>query len=182
MSVDTCPVLGQRSRHATENVRSEVRDLDPARDQKARVIGKEADVLPPGFCRPADEAVTGAKMTRRRRPGQAGNRPIYGVDHIFEMFPYRLHIPKIVVALNEAVEKRLVLSAPDLAELERPDLGQTGTQRRGVYGNLVWFSALDQRVAPDPPNCRQLYVPCPLELQHQPSAHHVSQRPVRLHP
>jgi hypothetical protein len=38
------------------------------------------------------------------------------------MFSYRLRVPKIVVALNEAVEKRLVLSAPDLSKLEWPDL------------------------------------------------------------
>ncbi len=95
-------------------------------DQKARVIGKEADVLPPGFGRPADEAVARAEMPRRRRPCQAGNRPAQGVDEELEVFSDRLHIPKIVVALNEAVEKRLVLSATDLAELERPDLGQTG--------------------------------------------------------
>src|SRR5207247_5310845 len=131
---------------------------------------------------PDDEAVTRGEMTRGRGPSQTGDRPIYCVNYIFEMFPYRLRIPKIVVALNEAVEKRLVLSATDLAELERPDLGQTGTQRRGVYGNLVRFSALDQRVAPDPPNCRQLDVPCPMQLEHQPSTHHVPQRPVRLHP
>src|ERR1700730_7217253 len=65
MLVELFPILRQPLRHATEKVRGQVRYLDPRQNQKACVVGQEADVPPPRFRAPTKEAVAAAQVTRR---------------------------------------------------------------------------------------------------------------------
>ncbi len=66
------PVGGDLPRHLPEQVGGEVRDVH--RGQEAAIVGEEAQVLPAGRGRPANEAIPGAEVPQRRGPGQAGDR------------------------------------------------------------------------------------------------------------
>src|ERR1017187_4977708 len=68
--VDAFPILRDLPGHAAQDVRSQVRDSDPWQNQKARVVGEEADVAPPSLAVPADEAVPARQVPRRRTPAR----------------------------------------------------------------------------------------------------------------
>jgi integrase len=93
--VDPFPVRRDSSRHLTENVRRQMRDTDPRQNERARIIGEKADITAPRLCRPADKAVAGAQMPRRRRPGQAGDRASRRIHQIFEVFPHLCSVKKV---------------------------------------------------------------------------------------
>ena len=125
-------------------------------------------------------------MPWRRAPGQAGNHSTDAIDQVLQVLADRLGVAEEVVALEQAVEKRLLPCASHLAELEGPKLGQAGTQWCGIdepWDRLptLRFTA-GQRVRVDLANRRQLDMPRPVKLQHQPAAHHIPQRPIRLAP
>ena len=98
------------------------------------------------------------------------------------MFPDRLDVAEWVVLLKQAVEQRLFCGASHGAELERPDLGQTAAQRRGVHLHQGRSFAFHQRVRHGPPNGRQFDHSGPVQVQHQPAAHHGAQSSIRLPP
>src|SRR5664279_1100518 len=66
--VDALPILRDLPGHAAEDVRCQVRDSNPRQNQKARVVGEEADVAPPCLAAPADEAVPARQVPWRRTP------------------------------------------------------------------------------------------------------------------
>ena len=94
MAVHPFPVVGQSAGHLPQNVRRQMRNLDPGQDQKARVIGDEADVAPPRFRAPADVAVAAAQMTRRRTPRQAGDGTALRPTQILQVLADRLLIAR----------------------------------------------------------------------------------------
>ena len=96
-----------------------MRNADPGQNQKARVVGDEADVAPPRFRAPADIAVAAAQMARRRTPRQAGDRTALRPDQILQVLPDRLFIAEVMMLLHQAVEQRLVGRSPHLLELDR---------------------------------------------------------------
>src|SRR6266498_1399925 len=186
MAIDTLPILRQQPSHLTQNVRCKMFNLDERQDQESCIVGKKADVLAPRLGRPTDEPVTRPEMARGGRPCQAGNRTILRVDEELEVFSDRLRIPKIVVALNEAVEERFFPRTPHLAELERANSRQAGLEGCCSHERWGWLPALrrslPQGVVRNKPYLRQLDVAPAMEFQHEPPAHHVAQRAVRLPP
>ena len=99
MAVDRSQSSREPPRHAAEQVRGQVRHPHPRQDQEARVVGEEADVLPPRLRRPADEPVAAAQVPRRRRPGQAGERPAPRVHQVLQVLAHRLRVAQVVVLL-----------------------------------------------------------------------------------
>ena len=160
MPVHPLPVIGDPRRHAAENVRRQMFDPDPRQNEKAGVVGDEADIAAPRFGAPADITVATAQVPRRRGPGQAGDRPPLRPHQILQVFSHRLLIAEIMVLLKQAVEQRLFGSAPHLLELpaaagcadglrcgRRVDLhrgrawlaGRAGyAARNSPAGNLIW--------------------------------------------
>jgi hypothetical protein len=69
MPVDTLPVPGDAARHLTQNVRGQMRNVDPRHNEIARMVGEKTEITPPHFRRPANEAVAGSEMPRGRGPG-----------------------------------------------------------------------------------------------------------------
>ena len=67
---------------------------DPGQNQKARVVGDEADVAPPRFRAPADVAVAAAQMARRRTPCQAGDGAALRPGQILQVLADRLFVLK----------------------------------------------------------------------------------------
>ena len=98
------------------------------------------------------------------------------------MFPDRLRVAEVVVLREQAIEQCLVRRVPHLAQLERLDLGQGPLQRARIDTDHGGLGALGQRIGRNVAHRRQLDQARPVQLQHQPAAHHVAQHPVGLHP
>src|SRR5919202_2024605 len=111
------PVTRQRCRHAAENVRGQMRHLNPGQNQKARVISDETNVALAGFLAPADVAVAAPQMARRRTPGQAGDGTSLRPHQIFQMFADRLLVAEVMMMLEEAIEQRLITASAHLLHL-----------------------------------------------------------------
>ena len=119
MPVDPLPVLRQDPRHPAQDVRRQVRDLDPRQDEEPQVVRQEAEIPAALVFRPADEPVPRTQVPRRRRPRQARQEPLPGTDHVLQMLAHRLRVSEIVVGLDQAVEHRLLLRTPNLPERQR---------------------------------------------------------------
>ena len=104
-----------------------MRDLDPGQNEKPGIVGKQADVLPAGLPRPADETVPRSQVARRRGPGEPGNGPILCIDQVFQVLAYRLGVTEVVVGLEQGVKEFLFRSAADLSDSEGFELGEPGT-------------------------------------------------------
>src|SRR5438270_134702 len=125
--------------------------LHPRQNQKARVVGDEAEVTFAGFHTPADIAVTAAQMPRRRTPRHAGDRSSLRPDQILQMLAYRLLVAKVVMMLDEAIEQRFIGRAADLLYFQRSQLLQgrdyrcrVDLDRRGTpprHQRIVWHEA-----------------------------------------
>src|SRR5215470_4278295 len=87
MAVDSFPVRCQHARRLSQNVRCQVWHLDPGQNQKAGVVGEEADVPPARLRVPADVAVAATQVSRRRTPRQACDRPALCPDKYFRCSP-----------------------------------------------------------------------------------------------
>src|SRR6266508_3883740 len=102
-------------------------------------------------------------MPRRRRPGQAGNRPAQGVDEELEVFSDWLRVAKVVVAFEQVVEKWLLPGAPHLMKFKWPDLVQASAERRGIDKPrrrlLALRCAPSQRILYSPRTRRRPVVP-----------------------
>ena len=125
-------------------------------------------------------------MTGSGRPGHAGDRTACGIDQKLEMFADRLCVPKIVIPVEHAVEKRLFPCMPHLMELQRPDVRKMCVKRRGIHKRRDRLPALrtspGQRIPRNLANRRQFNVAGPMKRKHQASAHHVAQSSVGLPP
>src|SRR5215471_20586345 len=107
-------------------------NLDPGQDQKARVIGNEADVPTAHFRAPADVAVTAAQMSRCRTPRQTRYRATLCPTNILQVFAHRLFIAEVVILLHQTIEQRLIGSASYLLELNPAERTQRHSQPRSV--------------------------------------------------
>ena len=83
---------------------------------------------------------------------------------------------------HQAVEQRLIGSAPHLLELDRADVLQLGFDRRLVQQDRRRARALRQRVVPLVGDWRQCDLAGTLQHQQQAAAHHVAQRAIALPP
>src|SRR5271165_2208214 len=99
-----------------------MRRLYPRQNQKACVIGDEANIALPGFHAPADIAITTAQVARRRTPGHAGNRPPLRPHQMLQMLAHWLLVAEVVMMLEQAVEQWLIAGPADLLHFERAQL------------------------------------------------------------
>ena len=155
---------------------------DPRQDQKARVVGDEAEIAAPHLRRPADEAVAWGEVPRRRGPGDAGDRPPSRHDEIFEVRADRLLIPEIVVLRQEAVDERFVRGATHLVHDQRPQRVQRHRDRRRVDQDRRRARARPPRLAGGPLRRRELDVAGAMQPQEQAAADRIARRAIRLPP
>ena len=64
VAVHAFPIIGKSRRHTSQNVRRQMENPDPGQNQKARIVGNEADIAPPRFRTPADVAIPAAQVPR----------------------------------------------------------------------------------------------------------------------
>ncbi len=84
--------------------------------------------------------------------------------------------------LHQAVEQRLLRSAPHLLELQRLQFAQPIFDGSGVDQHRPRTGTPGQRIMAHVTHRRQLDLPGPLQHQQHASAHHVAQRAIRLAP
>jgi len=105
-------------------MRGQVRDFDPRQNQEAKVVGDQVNVPPTRRGRPANKAVTAAQVTRRRGPGQAGDRPVPRRDQIFQVLADRSRVAQIVVLLDQAAKQSLPGGPSNLLDVGRTQASQ----------------------------------------------------------
>ena len=182
MSIQPLPLPGHPLGHLTEQVRGQVLDLDPRKDQESAVVGQQADVG--AACRPGppDVLVARTQVTRRRAPRQARQGPASGAHQELQVLPDGLHVAQVVVALQQAVEHGLALAAPHLLEAQLAQLREPAADRRLVDRHRPTTHAPGQGIGWHLPHRRKLDVAATVQLQHQPAADHVAKAAVGLPP
>jgi len=63
--VDPRPIARQHQRHPTQNMRCQVRNMNPWQDQETCVVGNETNIAAASFRRPSDETIAWPQMARR---------------------------------------------------------------------------------------------------------------------
>ena len=91
-----------------------MRHLHPGQNQKACVVGEQAQVTFARFRAPANETIAARQVPRGRTPRQTSNRLAFGRDQILQVFAHRLLVAEIVILLQQAVEQRFLRRAPHL--------------------------------------------------------------------
>jgi hypothetical protein len=115
MAVHPIPIVRQGARHLPQNVRRQMRNLNPGQNQKARVRSNETDVAAPFFGTPSCISVPAAQVARRRTPRQARDRSALGAPDT-SVLAHRLLVTQVVMVLYQAIEQRLLGRAPGLCK------------------------------------------------------------------
>jgi hypothetical protein len=98
------------------------------------------------------------------------------------MFTHRLLVAEVVMLFHQAVEQRLISSAPHLLEFDRADVVQLGFDRRLVQQDWRRARALRQWVVTFVGDRRQCDLTGSLQHQQEAAAHHVAQFAITLPP
>ena len=94
-------------------MRSQVRHMNPGKDQETTVVGNKPYVLSALWARPANKPITRTQVSRRRRSGQGRNGAVFAINQVFQMLAHRLGIAQIVILFHEPIEGRFGLRATD---------------------------------------------------------------------
>ena len=119
--VNALPLQRHEPRHAAEDVRRKMLNLDEGQNQEAGIVGQKRMFLRRASADQPMNRSRGPRCRGRRRPPQTGNRPVLGVDDKLQVFADRLRVPEVMVPVKQTVEELLFDRAPHLLELERPD-------------------------------------------------------------
>jgi hypothetical protein len=132
------PVMAQSSEACTEDTTGQMGDPNPWKDQKAGVVGYQAQILPAGRPVPADKSVTWGGFPGRRTKQQAGNGAFFAIEsdilHVFADVPFA---SEIMVSIHKAMEEVIGDSAAlHRYQLYRADLTQIGFDRIAIVGDI----------------------------------------------
>jgi len=105
----------------------QMRDFDPGRYEKARVVGQPLQIALARGAIPAQEGVTISALPRRRPEERTRHGPAVPVAHqIPEVLAHRVAMPEVVVMGEQAVEK------PQVFRSRRDDFTVNGRNSRSV--------------------------------------------------
>lgn len=124
----------------------------------------------------------GAKVARRRREGQAGDRTPPGFNEILEVLADGLGVAQVMMLLHEPVEQRFLLRAPHLAELEGPQRRKGAGDGARVELDRGSAGPHDEGVGRSLAHRRKRDAPVAVEREHEPAADHVPETAVLLPP
>ena len=120
-------------------------------------------------------------MTSGGRPTEARDGLASRRDEVLEVLADGMRVAKVVVLLNQGLDESLFGRAPDLANVERPELCKRHGERNG--GDLHFC---DYRVATRfpgrPLRRRQDEMPLAVELEHQPATEGIAGCAIGLRP
>ena len=98
------------------------------------------------------------------------------------MFADGLGVPEIVMALENPIDQTLRRRAPDLLDLDRPQIGERGLDEGLVEVRNSLQGAMGQRIVGPTSRRREFDVTGAMKLKHQAATHHVPHRTVGLAP
>src|ERR1039458_3255811 len=182
MPVHLLPVIGNPSRHPTQDMRRQIFSADPGQDQEARVVSDEPDAVASCSSVPTDVAVAAAEVTGSRCPGQARDGTAFSPYQKLQALSNRLLVTKIVMLLHQAVEQRLLRAATHLLEFERLKFVQRIFDGTLIDQHRLRPGSVCQRIMPHVTNGRQRDLTGPLQHQQHAAAYHVAQRAIGLPP
>ena len=177
------PVVGQAPADEGEDVRTQVGDPDPGRDQEPRVVDHEREVLLAQLRRPSDEVVARGELPGGGGEAEHGDGPAVAVvDGVAHLGADQGPVAEIVVAGDELVpQPSLAGAAHDGAHLQRADLveGCRGREQR-----RLGVGSEDDRLRPVLPPLRQRQGDHAVAVhgEHGDPGHHVLEPAVGLEP
>ncbi len=182
MGIKTHPVRTEPTQALPQQMGCQVRDPDPWQNEKTRVVEHLEEIGFAGARIPADESIPAVHLPGSRPPQEACNRPVLGEDKILDMLAHGPTIAKVVVVIDQAIEKALVRAGSSyLIRLDRSQVLE-GTVDEGCINrsrsnpgssDIVWRPLSDRRQGD-----RSL----PVETDEQGPANTVSQKSVGLSP
>ena len=131
MSILGLPVGANPPGDQAQHMTGQMRDLDPAGNEKARVVGQPLQVAFARGAIPAEEGVAVRALPRRRAEQRAGHRTAVPVpDQIAEVLADRVAMAEVVITGQQAVEEPQVLRARrDDAHGQRQQVAQRAADR-----------------------------------------------------
>ena len=177
------PVVGQAPADEGEDVRTQVGDPDPGRDQDPRVVDHEREVLLAQLRRPSDEVVARGELPGGGGEAEHGDGPAVAVvDGVAHLGADQGPVAEIVVAGDELVpQPSLAGAVHDGAHLQRADLveGCRGREQR-----RLGVGSEDDRLRPVLPPLRQRQGDHAVAVhgEHGDPGHHVLEPAVGLEP
>lgn len=180
MVVEFLPVSGEDSGHCPQEVRCQMGNLDPGKDEEARILDNEMDVAISVTGLPSDEMVSRGHLPGCGSPTEASQRPPLMEDHILEVFSDGLTVAQVMVGLDEALVERFPMGAAYHFEIDGSQLLQSSPDRfPGVKWNLYRPPSAS---SPSMLYRRKFHPPRLLETQEEFAAGHGLKHAVSLSP
>lgn len=180
MVVNFLPVLWEDSGHSAQEVRCQMRNLDPGQNEEAGVLGNKMDVSISVSGLPSDEVIPRGHLPGCGSPAEASQRPSLMEGHILEVFSHGLTVTQVVVSVDESLVERFPLGTPYHLEIDGSQLLQSSPDGfPGVKWNL--YRPLSDG-SPSMLDRRELHQPCLLETQEKFAAGHGLKHAVALSP
>lgn len=107
MAIDLLPFLAKSSETQSQNLGSQVFDLDPGWNQKADIGGDQVQIFALGVLNPANKLIPGSDFPSRTAPGQTGNDLISEHDRLADVLSHDPGESQVVVALKEIFPDQL---------------------------------------------------------------------------
>lgn len=114
VGIDLFPIRRYATAVEGQQVRSQMRDLNPWQNQKSTLIGDQMEVVLAGRYIPPDKSVPDSDVPRGGRPQQTSDRPAMGKGYILEVLSDRLGVTQVVVLVDQTVTELLLRSPADL--------------------------------------------------------------------
>jgi hypothetical protein len=135
--VDFLPVSWEDFRHPPQEVRCQMGNLDPRKNEEAGILGNKIDVSIPVSGLPSDEVIPRGHLPSCSSPTEASQRPPPMEGHILEVFSHGLTVSQVVVGLDESLVERFPLGTPNHLEIDGPQILQSSPDGLpGVKWNL----------------------------------------------
>jgi len=137
MVINSLPVPGEDSGHSAQQVRGQIGNLHPGKDEEASILGEEMDVSISVSRLPSDELIPAGHLPGCRPPAETGQRAALMEDHILKVLPDGLAVTQVMVGLNESLVEGFPMGASHHLEIEGTQLLQRNPNGLpGVEGKL----------------------------------------------
>jgi hypothetical protein len=180
MVVHPLPVSWEDSGHSPQEVRGQMGNLNPGKDEEASILGNEVDVSISVNGLPSDELIPRGHLPGCSSPADTSQRAPLIEGHILKVFSHGLTVTQVMVGMDESLVERFPMGTAHHLEIDGPQL----LQRRpnglpGVKGDLY-----------RPPSAgsasvlyrREFHQPCLLQTQEEFAAGHGLKHTVSLSP
>lgn len=182
MGIDLFPIRRYATSVECQQVRSQMRHLNPWQNQESTLIGDQMEIVFAGGYIPPDKSIAGSDVPRGGRPHQTSDRPAMGKGYILEVLSDRLGVTQVVVLVNQTVTELFLRSPADLLEVDGKKCIDGAMDRCLINRDSVGWFAVGQGIGKLAFGRRQLNPPLGFEEQQQAAAHHIFEGAIGLPP